>query len=451
MTSGKRFDIQRFIDDRPVGALQWKVLALCLIVLALDGFDVVAMGFIAPAIVSDWSVPREALAPVLCAGLFGLALGAITGGPLADRFGRRRVIVAAMFFFGSMSLVSAWAPDVFWLSVLRFLTGLGLGASQPNAATLVSEYAPERRRSLFVTVVYCGFTLGAAGGGFLSAGLIATYGWPSILVLGGIVPILGAAIYSFILPESPRFLAVRHERREQLASIVNRIAPSTADATTEFVTPEVVHRHTTAIGTIFSTGYVLPTLMLWVGLFMNLLTVYLLNSWLPIMIHDAGFSLAAAATIGALMQVGGTLGNISIGYGMDRWGPHVTLVSVLLAAVTFAVLIWLAAGAGVTVLGILIFLLGFCTNSSNTGWTALAALFYPTTARATGTSVMTGVGRFGAISGATVGGMLLSAQFTFGQVFAFLAVPLGIAILAALVNARCGIPRDELKSRNVIA
>ncbi|WP_225770021.1 MFS transporter [Inquilinus sp. Marseille-Q2685] len=451
MAPSKRLDIQTFIDERPVGTFQWKVLALCLIVLVLDGFDVVAMGFIAPAIVTDWSVPREALAPVLSAGLFGLALGAMAGGLLADRFGRRRVILIAMFFFGAMSLVSAWAPDLFWLAVLRFLTGLGLGASQPNAATLVSEYAPERRRSLFVTVVYCGFTFGAAGGGFLSAGLVSTYGWPSILVLGGVVPVIIVAIYFFILPESPRFLAVRHERRDRLTSIVNQMAPGTADATTEFVIPEVVHRGTSAIRTIFSASYALPTLMLWVGLFMNLLTVYLLNSWLPIMIRDAGFSVIAAATIGAMMQIGGTLGNVSIGYGMDRWGPHVTLVAVLLAAALFAVLIWLTPGADPTVLGILVFLLGFCTNSSNTGWTALAALFYPTEARATGTSVMTGIGRFGAIFGATVGGMLLAAQFTFGQVFAFLALPLCLAILAALVKARCGIAGDRLRAGKVAA
>ena len=430
-----RVDIQKFIDERPVSAFQWRALLLCIVVLILDGFDVVAIGFIAPSLVTDWHISREALAPVLSAGLFGLALGAITGGPLADRFGRRLVIISAVLFFGVMSLVSAWAPDIFWLTGLRFLTGLGLGASQPSAATLVSEYAPRRRRSLFVTAVYCGFTLGAAGGGFLSAGLVGRYGWQSILVVGGIIPILFAAAFVFVLPESIRFLALRQDRRDALARIVNEIAPGTADARTEFVIPEPTHPGRNSVGLVLSRRYRVPTVILWTGLFMNLLTVYLLNSWLPIMVRDAGFSLTDAALIGAMMQVGGTLGNISIGWSMDRWGPHVVLVCVLVAAAVFAALIGVEAD-GVALLMVLIFLLGFCTNSSNTGWTALAAQFYPTEIRATGTSVMTGVGRFGAIFGASVGGLLLGQHWSFGQVFTFLTLPIGIAVVAAVVKAR---------------
>lgn len=441
MPDTARLDIQQFIDGKPVGPFQWRVLILCLIVLVLDGFDIVAMGFIAPALVNDWHISREALGPVLSAGLFGLAIGAIAGGPLADRFGRRWVIIGAMLFFGLMSLASAWSTDVWTLTAFRFLTGLGLGASQPNAATLVSEYAPKRHRSLFVTVVYCGFTLGAAGGGFLSAQLLGSHGWPSILVVGGVVPILFALACIPLLPESVRFLTLHPERREALVGIVNRIAPGTAGNRTLFVIPEPVHRGRSAIGLVVSRPYRLATLALWAGLFMNLLTVYLLSSWLPIMIRDAGFSMTDAALVGAMMQVGGTLGNITIGWGMDRFGPHVTLVGMLTAAGAFALLIGVAP-ADVDLLMALVFGIGFCINSSNTGWTALAALFYPTEMRATGTSVMTGIGRFGAIFGATVGGLVLGAGWSFGQIFMLLSLPIGIAVLAAIVKARSSGPSD---------
>ncbi|MDR5802359.1 aromatic acid/H+ symport family MFS transporter [Caballeronia sp. LZ001] len=431
----KQLNVQEFLDSRPFAGFHWKILFLSLVVLILDGFDVVAMGFIAPALIADWKISRAALGPVLSMGLFGLAIGALTGGPLADRLGRRKVIIGAVIFFGVMSLASAWSPNVEVLSVLRFLTGLGLGASQPNAATLASEYAPKKHRSVMVTVIYCGFTLGAAGGGFLSSYLVPTHGWHSILVVGGIVPLLFAVMLFFVLPESAKFLAVKHEGRMALANIINKIQPGTVDASTQLATAERGHAGKGAIRLIVSKPHTAVTLALWVGLFMNLMTVYFLNSWLPIIVKDNNFSLADAALVGAMMQVGGTLGNIVIGWEMDRFKAHKVMIATLLAALVFTIAIS-QLNVGLAGLIILVFLLGYCTNSTNTGWTAMAASYYPTEMRATGTSWMTGIGRFGAISGASIGAVLLSFKWNFGQLFLFLTVPLAIAIVAAYVQGR---------------
>ncbi|MDF3880964.1 MFS transporter [Cupriavidus basilensis] len=435
MKASSQINVQEFLDSRPFGPFHWKILLLCLTILILDGFDIVAMGFIAPALVADWRIPREALGPVLSMGLFGLAIGALTGGPLADRFGRRKVIIGAVFFFGLMSLASAWSPNIAVLSILRFLTGLGLGASQPNAATLVSEYAPKKYRSLMVTVVYCGFTLGAAGGGFLANYLITTHGWASILVVGGVVPIAFALLLCFVLPESAKFLAVKHGGRGELLHIVNSIAPETAGPATEFVTPEREHAGKSAIKLIVSKPHTAVTLALWAGLFMNLLTVYFLNSWLPIMVKDDGFTLADAALVGAMLQVGGTLGNVVIGWEMDRFNPHKVMIGTLLGAALFTVAIGSWQHSVDMLMG-LVFLLGFCINSANTGWTAMAAGYYPTEMRATGTSWMTGIGRFGAISGASLGAVLLALKWDFGQLFMALTFPIGIAIAAAYIKGR---------------
>ena len=415
-------NIREFLDSRAVGSFQWKILLICLTILILDGFDIVAMGFIAPAIVDDWGITREALGPVLSAGLFGLAIGALCGGPLADRYGRRNVIIGSIFFFGVMSLASAWAPDLTALTILRFLTGLGLGASQPNAATLISEYAPKHRRALFVTVVYCGFTIGAALGGFL--------GWHSILVVGGVVPMVFALTLIPILPESARFLALRPERKPDLIAIVNMIAPNAANQTTEFIVDDKVDKKGGAIKLLGSKAHRNVTALLWIGMSMNMLTVYLLNNWLPIMIKDQGFSLSDAAFIGAMMQVGGTLG-----WEMDRWNPHRVMCATLIGAAIVALLIGTQAQS-VNALIILILILGFFTNSANTGWVALAASHYPTEMRATGTSWMTGVSRFGAIVGASVGAVLLGAHWTFGQVFMFLSLPIFISVVAAYLKGR---------------
>ena len=437
MQPSRQLNIQSFLDARPLGAFQWRILLLCLTVLILDGFDVVIMSFIAPALVADWGIPRESLGMVMSAGLFGLALGALGGGPLADRFGRRRVIIGAVFFFGVMSILSAWAPNLLILSILRFLTGLGLGASQPNAATLASEYAPRKYRSLMVTVVYCGFTLGAAGGGFLANAIMAMHGWPAILIFGGIVPVLFAGLLCVILPESAKYLVVKQTRRHELERIANAIEPGIADSTTEFVTPEREHSGQRSVNLILSRPHIVVTLALWVGLFMNLMTVYFLNSWLPIIVKDDGFSLADAALVGAMMQVGGTMGNIVIGWEMDRFKSHRVMIGTLLGAAILTVSMGLVS-PGLYELMALVFLLGFCINSTNTGWTAMAAVYYPTEMRATGTSWMTGVGRFGAILGAYIGAVLLGMKWDFNNLFMILTVPIAFAIFAAFVKGRSG-------------
>jgi AAHS family 4-hydroxybenzoate transporter-like MFS transporter len=435
MQPPRQLDIQAFLDSRTFGSFHWKILALCLTILILDGFDVVVMGFIAPALVSDWGIARESLGVVMSAGLFGLALGALMGGPLADRFGRRKVIIIAVLFFGLMSVFSAWAPNIAVLSVLRFLTGLGLGASQPNAATLASEYAPRKYRALMVTVVYCGFTLGAAGGGFLANAIMATHGWSSILIAGGVAPIAFALLLWAVLPESAKFLVVKQGRRAELERIVNAIEPGAADAQTHFVTPERGHGGKAAVKLILSRPHVTVTLALWVGLFMNLMTVYFLNSWLPIIIKDDGFSLADAALVGATMQVGGTLGNIVIGWEMDRFKPHRVMIGTLLGGAVLTLTMG-TQSPGLYGLMALVFLLGFCINATNTGWTAMAAGYYPTEMRATGTSWMTGIGRFGAILGAYIGAILLGLHWDFNNLFMILTVPIGIAVIAAYVKGR---------------
>ncbi|WP_277184245.1 MFS transporter [Caballeronia sp. BR00000012568055] len=446
MPGVKQLDVQEFLDTRPFGTFHWKILALGLTVLILDGFDVVAMGFIAPAILDDWKVSRAALGPVLSMGLFGLAIGALVGGPLADRFGRRRVVIGAVGFFGVMSLLSAWSPNLAVLSVMRFLTGLGLGASQPNAATLASEYAPRKYRSIMVTVIYCGFTLGAAGGGFLSTYLIATHGWQSILVIGGVVPMAFALVLAVLLPESAKFLAVRQGGRDALMRVLKRIDSSAVDPSSVFVTSERGHAGRAAMKLIVTRPHTRVTLALWVGLFMNLMTVYFLNSWLPIMVKGNHFSMSDAALVAAMMQVGGTLGNIVIGWEMDRFKAHTVMMVTLVAAGIFTVILAKMSFA-LSGLMMMVFLLGYCTNSTNTGWTAMAASYYPTEMRATGTSWMTGIGRFGAISGAYVGAILLGLEWHFGELFMFLTLPIGIATVAAYVAGR----RDDTAMPIVLA
>jgi AAHS family 4-hydroxybenzoate transporter-like MFS transporter len=170
-------DVQGFLDEQPFSAMQRIIFALCFVIVLLDGFDTAAIGYIAPSLITEWGVPRPALAPVLSAALFGLAAGAICSGPIADRFGRKLVLTASVVIFGLASLLSAWADTLNHLVIWRFVTGLGLGAAMPNAVTLMSEFCAEKRRAVLVNAMFCGFPLGAAFGGFLAAWMIPLWGW----------------------------------------------------------------------------------------------------------------------------------------------------------------------------------------------------------------------------------------------------------------------------------
>lgn len=439
--SANTLDVHHFLNHRHIGGVQLRVAILAFIVLILDGFDVVSIGFIIPALIDSWHVSREALGPVLVSGLVGLAVGAFSGGPIADIFGRRKVIIGSVVLFGIMSLASAYSPNLTVLALMRFLTGLGLGASQPNTGTLVSEFAPARHRSIFVTLTYCGFTVGAAAGGFLSAALLANYGWQSILVVGGIVPIIFAALCIFLLPESPGYLALHPARHARLAALLNKIEPGVADKNTQFITHAETQQQAQPANTkapflqILSKTHLPVTLMLWLGLFSTMLTVYLMNSWLPTLIKGIGFSIQDAATIGAMGQLGGVVGNIFIGWAMDRWESHKVVVAALLLAAVFAVAIGINTSHDTISIGLmtaLIFGLGLATNCANTTWVPLATGYYSTKVRATGTGWMTAVGRLGAISGASAGAILLSFHLSMGQIFYTLCIPVTLGVIAAL-------------------
>ena len=175
----KVIDVQQFIDSHKLSGAQLRLILLCFLVVAVDGFDTASIGFIAPAIRAEWALRPAQLAPLFASGLFGLMLGAFAVGPIADRHGRKAMLILSMAFFGVASLLSAFSPNLTVLIALRFLTGLGLGGAMPNAITLTSEYCPQPRRSSLVTLMFCGFTIGSAFGGIVTSQLIGGYGWRS--------------------------------------------------------------------------------------------------------------------------------------------------------------------------------------------------------------------------------------------------------------------------------
>jgi AAHS family 4-hydroxybenzoate transporter-like MFS transporter len=434
--AGVCLDVQTLINDRPLSRYQWRVVILCFLIVFLDGLDTAAMGFIAPALSQEWGIDRASLGPVMSAALIGMVFGALGSGPLADRFGRKLVLVGAVLVFGGFSLASAYSSNVDQLLILRFLTGLGLGAGMPNATTLLSEYTPERFRSLLVTSMFCGFNLGMAGGGFMSAKLIPAFGWHSLLLLGGVLPLVLAVVLMIWLPESARYLVVRNKAVEKIRRTLAPIDPEQVARAERFSVPEQqTVKASNVLAVIFSGTYRAGTLLLWLTYFMGLVIVYLLTSWLPTLMRDSGASLEQAAFIGALFQFGGVLSAVGVGWAMDRFNPHKVIATFYLLAGVFAYAVGQSLG-NITLLATLVLIAGMCVNGAQSAMPSLAARFYPTQGRATGVSWMLGIGRFGAILGAWMGATLLGLGWNFEQVLTALVVPAVLATVALLIKSR---------------
>src|SRR5215218_10137691 len=269
MPDGRTLDVQTFLNEHPFSAYQWTIFALCFWIVLLDGFDTAAIGYIAPSLITEWGVERPALAPVLSAALFGLAFGALSAGPLADRFGRRAVLIGSVLVFGVACLASAFSDGLTQLVVWRFVTGLGLGAAMPNAVTLMSEYCPDGRRATLTNAMFCGFPLGAAFGGFLAAWMIPQFGWRSVLILGGAVPLVLVLLLFLLLPESVRYMVAEKHPAERIRRVLRRISATAADATS-FTMHEkaAVPQNKSSIGVVLSKEYVVGSVMLWVAYFM---------------------------------------------------------------------------------------------------------------------------------------------------------------------------------------
>lgn len=439
MNGNAALDVRKLIDDRPLTGFQRLLVFVGFLIVLCDGFDAVILGFIVPQLRVDWSVSHHVLGIVLSAGLIGQAAGAMIAGPLADRYGRKWVIILSVAWFGAWTLATAASGGIDSMLAFRLLTGLGLGAAMPNASTLVAEYTPTRSRSLLVTLTLCGFAAGAAAGGFISAWMIPRAGWRSVLVLGGLAPLVGSGFLMAWLPESIGYMATRQAFRGRMASVVERLAPGLVAEGAIFSYGRDEPESVGAIGMILSPRYRFGTAMLWTGYFSVLFMAYLLSSWLPSMIKEgAGYSVSDAAAAAAVFQVGGPVGSVCIGWAMDRWSKGRILGC-----------IFLCGGAGMLALGhldlsyallcFLIGMLGFCVNGGSVGMNALAASFYPTAFRATGTCWMVGVGRIGATLSAVTGGELLGAGWTASQVFTLLGAPALLAALSMFVqNAGIG-------------
>ncbi|KAK43829.1 MULTISPECIES: MFS transporter [Burkholderiaceae] len=434
MEETSTMDVQDLLNSSRFSPFQWLIFAMCFLIVLMDGFDTAAIGFIAPSLVTEWHLSKAALAPVLSAALFGLAAGALISGPVADAWGRRMVLVIAVLLFGGAALASAFANNLGELTALRFVTGVGLGAAMPNACTVMSEFCPERRRATIVNLMFCGFPLGAAFGGFLAAWMIPLFGWRGVLIFGGAVPLVLAVALLAFMPESIRFLVSKGVSAERIRSILVRINSNAASATSFTMAEAAKSDQKGGVATVLSKKHIFGSVMLWVCYFMGLVIFYGLVNWMPLLFRDAGLNPHQAAMISALFPLGG-VGTVLCGMLMDRFDADRVVATCFALGAISVYAVGHALGGQTAMLMLAVLVAGLLVNTSLASMPSLAAAFYPTSGRGTGVAWMLGVGRFGGIAGSFLVAELSRHQFTLAGIFTVVAIA-GLIASGALVAKR---------------
>ncbi len=426
-----KLSIQDYINQTPFSGYQKLIFIMTFLVAFFDGYDTAVIGYIAPSLVQEWGISRPDLAPVLSAALFGLACGAISSGPIADRFGRKYLLIASVALFSIGSLISAQVDSLVALERWRFITGIGLGAAMPNAVTLLSEYCPQHQRARIVNTMFCGFPLGAALGGFIASYLIPTFGWRSTLVFGGVLPLLLSILMVFIIPESVRFLSGKLNTQTRIQAILKRFKGRDL-AEVDFSLQEQKEASGHGIQLVLSKQYIVGSVLLWICYFMGLIIFYGVINWMPVLLEQA-MSAATAKQIVGLFALGG-LGAIASGYFMDRYNVnYLNALLALLTMMSIAIMGW-SLQWGMVALIVVVLFAGIVMNTLQASLPTVAALFYPTQGRTTGVSWMMGIGRFGGVAGSYLVAELVRREFSLEQVFLSLAVPAAIMAICLLLK-----------------
>jgi AAHS family 4-hydroxybenzoate transporter-like MFS transporter len=438
-----QLDICAIVERSRLGAFQLLVLVQCFLCMVVDGFDIQAMAYAAPSLIAEWGIPKANLGPVFSISMLGMLIGSLALGSVADRVGRRPVLVMASLAMALLMYFTAHATTVDGLLALRFFTGIAMGAIVPNVATLVTEYAPRHNRVMLLTLVASGMVVGGLVGGAIAAAVIPLYGWQAVFYLGAFAPLCVGLLMLFALPESLQWRVLRGRKLDRVKAILLRIEPGLQiDPHTTLVIAEP-RKKGLAFSLLFADGRLAGTLLLWLINFMNMLCVYFLASWTPVLMSGAGHSPSQAVLAGTSMWLGGLAGGWLLGWFVDRRGFGAVLVPTFIVSAV-AIVLFSHFYASINLAYLTIAVAGFGILGGQAALNAMTSTFYPTALRATGTGWTLGLGRLGGICGPFIGATLLHLQWSTSDLLVAAAIPASLTAIGIIafwrLNRMVGLP-----------
>lgn len=424
-------------SNAPLGKLHYTLLFWCSFIMLFDGYDLVIYGSVVPQLMGEWSLTPVIAGWMGSAALFGMMFGAVVVGPLADRLGRRRVVLYSMTLASICALATAATWDATSFATTRFITGVGLGGAIPNIVALMNDLAPTARRSRMTTIMLSFYSIGAMISALVAMLIIPRFGWQATFLIGGI-PLLFLPWMSRHMPESLHFLLEKD--KDAARALLKQIDPATDHEQVSFEAPQRTSR-AAPLSRLFSEGRGLGTVFLWLGFGMCMLMVYGLNTWLPKIMVAGGFPLGSSLMFLVTLNIGATAGALGGGWLADRWGCKPTLMLFFLLAVIS--LCTLGIKPGPLLLNAMLLVAGATTIGTLAVIHAFAAQQYPSEIRATGVSWCSAIGRFGAVAGPALGGLMLSMNLPLQLNFILCAVPGLVAIFAiAMIRKRAVSPAE---------
>ena len=407
------------------------IIAICLIINMLDGFDVLVMAFTAAPIARDWELTDATIGLLLSAGLVGMAAGSAFIAPLADRFGRRALVLICLIIISVGMMLSAVSQNVQQLAVLRVFTGLGIGGMLASLNVIVAEYASNKWRSFALSLLQTGYPIGAVVGGTIAAFLIVHSGWRSVFFFGACASLIMIPLVLWRLPESLDFLLAK--RPANALRRINNLFRKMGIATIADL-PSDVPPHTVLspnFDTLFNRSLRHTTMLVWISYFMVMFSFYFVLSWTPKLLVEAGLSTQMGISAGVIINLGGVLGGILLGVISSRLSLK-KIISVYMLATVFFMVIFGLISTQLFVTLVMGVLIGFFLFGSMIGLYALVPDLYPAIVRATGMGWAIGVGRIGAILSPLFAGILLDLQWQGPHLYIVFAIPLAISVFTVI-------------------